>query len=159
MAQKKKPWKLYHTMVIICLNSEQIYGYVLFSISLELSRIIFDEIVIPLIIERKASQENQKWLGLGYAVQIILGNLDDFFIGICLLYLCYNNGKHALKKKQRKEKKKSKGRSATENSSSEPQTKYMSYDTPGERPNYGTESINSILLASSRHASGNSSNS
>jgi hypothetical protein len=76
-------------------------------------------------------------------------------IGFCLLYLCYNNGKHALRKKKNKKLRKKKiRRSNTDISNTDPEPKYSNSDLPPERPNYGTESINSILLGSSRNVSG-----
>jgi hypothetical protein len=57
---------------------------------LNLTRIIYDDIMMPLIVELK-NYDNHKKMELSRKIQVIIGLVSDFLTGTLLLYLFYNN--------------------------------------------------------------------
>ncbi|CDW81509.1 UNKNOWN [Stylonychia lemnae] len=111
---------------------------------------IYDDVVLPVFVERLTDEFNSDKILIGKEIEIILGNLADFLTGIALLYLCYHNGKFALKKRRkyhRKIKKQKKRLQSNFTENSNPNVLFTSNPASNmSRPNYGTESINSILM-------------
>jgi len=66
-----------------------------------LVRTVYDDIVLPVFIERIAESLTSDKILVGKEIEIIIGNLADFLIGLSLLYLCYHNGKFALKRRRK----------------------------------------------------------
>jgi len=60
---------------------------------LNLTRIIYDDIMMPLIVEMKNYDKHGK-MELSRRIQVILGLISDFMTGTLLLYLFYNNAGH-----------------------------------------------------------------
>jgi len=58
-------------------------------------------VVLPVFIERISDQFDDEKILIGKEIEVVLGNIADFLTGISLLYLCYHNGKFALKKRRK----------------------------------------------------------
>jgi hypothetical protein len=61
-------------------------------------------VVLPIFIERIVNTNEMARIRIGREIEVILGNLADYLVGIALLYLCYNNTKFALRVKRRRHK-------------------------------------------------------
>ena len=94
MKLKNKKWTYFNTFI---------FASVLLTISMCLARTLYDDIILPIFIERNEyAPGTHRSLSLARKIQVILGDMSDMMIGIALLYLCYNNARFALKKKKRK---------------------------------------------------------
>ena len=67
---------------------------------LNLTRIIYDDIMMPLIVELK-HYDNHGKMELARRIQVVIGLASDYFTGTLLLYLFYNNAGRQLKKRRK----------------------------------------------------------
>jgi hypothetical protein len=78
----------------------KIYYSVLVCMGLNITRVIYDDIMVPLIVEMKNYDKHGK-MELSRRIQVIIGLVSDFFNGTLLLYLFYNNAREQLKKRMK----------------------------------------------------------
>jgi hypothetical protein len=65
-----------------------------------ITRMIYDDIMVPLIVEMK-NYDNHGKIELSRRIQVVIGLVSDFFNGTLLLYLFYNNAREQLRKRIR----------------------------------------------------------
>eukprot|EP00347_Sterkiella_histriomuscorum_P002703 403367131 len=91
---KLQDWTYFHTFIFVS---------VLATISFKLTRTLYDDIILPIFIEKgEFDTIIERKLSVARKIQIIICDLTDMMTGTALLYVCYNNTKFSLKKKQRK---------------------------------------------------------
>eukprot|EP00347_Sterkiella_histriomuscorum_P016672 403352298 len=130
MFRKSQDWTYFHTFIFVS---------VLATISFQLTRTLYDDIILPIFIEKGEFDTNiERKLSVARKIQIIICDLTDMMIGTALLYVCYNNTKFALKKKQRQHRRYMRYQKKMQNDQ---------MDASGASiPNYNTATINSILM-------------
>lgn len=58
----------------------------LFTIAICLTRVIIDDLIIPLFLERKFYADKKK-MEVARRIQVLMGTVTDFLVGVLLLYL------------------------------------------------------------------------
>eukprot|EP00347_Sterkiella_histriomuscorum_P017588 403348763 len=138
MFRKSQDWTYFHTFIFVS---------VLATIIFQLTRTLYDDIILPIFIEKGEFDTNiERKLSVARKIQIIICDLTDMMTGTALLYVCYNNTKFALKKKQRQHRRFMRYQKKMHNDQMGENLTTQQDGSEASRPNYGTATINSILM-------------
>lgn len=83
MELKEEKWTLWHSLVS---------NFVLFTMGVYITRILFDDLIMPLAIELNHYTDEAKML-VSRRIQVLLGVASDFLTGTLLIYMFYANAK------------------------------------------------------------------